>query len=123
MQKMVKIIDLVENILIFRLKMATLLIDTIFLYLPYLPNQIMHDIWKLFILKDNKENDSLFFNFSEYLPDVIEAFQGDDYEYDEYTLEEMYFNQLEEERLAKKRRKKKNRKKYYDSDDYDYDYY
>ena len=48
-----------------------------------------------------------FFHFSEYLPDVIEAFQGDDYEYDEYTLEEMYFNQLEEERLAKKRRKKK----------------
>merc|ERR1712062_173118 len=60
---------------------------------------------------------------TKYLPDVIEAFQGDDYEYDEYTLEEMYFNQLEEERLAKKRRKKKNRKKYYDSDDYDYDYY
>ena len=64
-----------------------------------------------------------FFHFSEYLPNVIEAFQGDDYEYDEYTLEEMYFNQLEEERLAKKRRKKKNRKKYYSSDDSDYDYY
>ena len=60
------------------------------------------------------------FFFPEYLPDVIEAFQGD--EYDEYTLEEAYFNQLEEERLAKKRRKKKkkNRRKYYD-DDYYYD--
>ena len=65
-----------------------------------------------------------FLNVSEYLPDVIEAFQGDDYEYEEYTLEEAYFNQLEEERLAKKRRKnkKKKRKKYYD-DEYDSDYY
>ena len=52
------------------------------------------------------------------MPDVIEAFQGDDYEYEEYTLEEAYFNQLEEERLAKKRRKnkKKKRKKYYDDE-------
>ena len=73
--------------------------------------------FKLFVLWDKSD---FIFLFPEYLPDVIEAFQGD--EYDEYTLEEAYFNQLEEERLAKKRRKKKkkNRRKYYD-DDYYYD--
>ena len=61
------------------------------------------------------------FSLTEYLPDVMEAFQGEDY--DEYTLEEAYFNQLEEERLEKKRRKKKKKRKkynYYDSEDEDY---